>query len=72
MTSESNRRGVLGTNYVQRVLTKWGWGFQKIDQENDDGFDAIIYIRSKKLMQTLQMTSANSFGKVLEVCFMSK
>ncbi|HIH9640146.1 TPA: DUF4365 domain-containing protein [Klebsiella pneumoniae] len=48
MTSESNRRGVLGTNYVQRVLTKWGWGFQKIDQENDDGFDAIIYIRSKK------------------------
>ncbi|MDM3114219.1 DUF4365 domain-containing protein [Citrobacter sp. Cf128] len=48
MTSESNRIGMLGVNHVQRVLGKWGWGFQKIDQENDDGFDGIIYIRSKK------------------------
>lgn len=24
-----------------------GMGFSKIDQENDDGFDGIIYIRSK-------------------------
>lgn len=48
MTSESNRVGVLGANYVERVLTKWGWGFQKVDQQNDDGFDGIIYVRSKK------------------------
>ncbi|HAT7540679.1 TPA: DUF4365 domain-containing protein [Citrobacter freundii] len=49
MTSESNRTGALGVNYVERVLLEWGWGFQKIDQENDDGFDGIIYIRSKKV-----------------------
>lgn len=48
MTSESNRTGALGVNYVEGVLLEWGWGFQKIDQENDDGFDGIIYIRSKK------------------------
>ncbi|GAA5003400.1 hypothetical protein GCM10023206_07110 [Acinetobacter puyangensis] len=47
MTSESNRTGSLGTNYVEKVLLKWGWGFQPISQENDDGFDGIIYIRSK-------------------------
>lgn len=49
MTSESNRTGALGVNYVEGVLLEWGWGFQKIDQENDDGFDGIIYIRSKKV-----------------------
>ncbi|MGQ1605512.1 DUF4365 domain-containing protein [Acinetobacter baumannii] len=49
MTSESNRIGALGINYVERVLYKWGWGFQSISQENDDGFDGLIYIRSKKL-----------------------
>ncbi|MFL9550715.1 DUF4365 domain-containing protein [Acinetobacter baumannii] len=47
MTSESNRTGALGLNYVARVLLKWGWGFESISQENDDGFDGLIYIRSK-------------------------
>ncbi|AWP32154.1 hypothetical protein B9D02_05985 [Pantoea vagans] len=49
MTSESNRTGALGVNYVEKVLLKWGWGYQKIDQENDDGFDGIIYVRAKKV-----------------------
>lgn len=47
MTSESNRTGALGINYVERVLLKWGWGFQPLSQENDDGFDGLIYIRAK-------------------------
>lgn len=47
MTSESNRTGALGINYVERVLLKWGWGFEPISQTNDDGFDGLIYIRSK-------------------------
>ncbi|WP_336983935.1 MULTISPECIES: DUF4365 domain-containing protein [unclassified Cedecea] len=48
MTSESNRIGALGVGHVASLLTKWGWGYQPISQENDDGFDGIIYIRSKK------------------------
>lgn len=48
MTSESNRIGSLGVQHVSNVLTRWGWGYQSISQENDDGFDGIIYIRSKK------------------------
>lgn len=48
MTSESNRIGALGLHHVEGVLLTWGWGFQPISQENDDGFDGIIYIRSKK------------------------
>lgn len=51
MTSESNRIGSLGINYVERVLLKWGWGFQSVSQENDDGYDGLIYIRSKRLNQ---------------------
>ncbi|ENP0421785.1 DUF4365 domain-containing protein [Edwardsiella piscicida] len=47
MTSESNRIGAIGVNHVQRVLLEWGWSYQPISQENDDGFDGIIYIRSK-------------------------
>ncbi|EKN4018727.1 DUF4365 domain-containing protein [Yersinia enterocolitica] len=47
MTSESNRTGSLGINYVTNVLLRWGWGFQSISQENDDGYDGLIYIRSK-------------------------
>ncbi|MBH2697702.1 DUF4365 domain-containing protein [Serratia marcescens] len=47
MTSESNRIGSLGVNYVTGVLLRWGWGYQSISQENDDGFDGIIYIKSK-------------------------
>lgn len=47
MTSESNRIGSLGVNYVTDVLLRWGWGYQPISQENDDGFDGIIYIRKK-------------------------
>lgn len=49
MTSESNRIGALGVSYIENVLLKWGWGYQSISQENDDGFDGIIYIRSKKI-----------------------
>lgn len=48
MTSESNRTGSLGINYVENVLLRWGWGFQPISQENDDGYDGLIYIRSKR------------------------
>ncbi|ENC8103819.1 DUF4365 domain-containing protein [Escherichia coli] len=48
MTSESNRIGKMGVNYIEGVLTRWGWGYQSISQENDDGFDGLIYIRSKR------------------------
>lgn len=48
MTSESNRVGAKGVHYVKGVLLDWGWGFEDISQENDDGFDGVIYIRSKK------------------------
>ncbi|MEG1112927.1 MAG: DUF4365 domain-containing protein [Hafnia sp.] len=48
MTSESNRTGSLGIGYISNLMKRWGWGFQDISQENDDGFDGIIYIRSKK------------------------
>lgn len=43
MTSESNRIGKMGVNYIEGVLTRWGWGYQSISQENDDGFDGLIY-----------------------------
>lgn len=51
MTSESNRTGAKGVNYVQGVLLDWGWGFETLSQENDDGFDGVVYIRSKKCNQ---------------------
>lgn len=48
MTSESNRTGAKGVNYVENVALDWGWGFQDLSQVNDDGFDGIIYLREKK------------------------
>ncbi|MCE1275510.1 DUF4365 domain-containing protein [Enterobacter hormaechei subsp. xiangfangensis] len=48
MTSESNRIGSIGVNFITSIFTKWGWGFQPISQENDDGFDGLLYIRTKK------------------------
>ncbi|MEG6137987.1 DUF4365 domain-containing protein [Enterobacter kobei] len=48
MTSEANRIGSLGISHAKTVFTQWGWAFESISQENDDGFDGLVYIRSKK------------------------
>lgn len=48
MTSESNRIGSIGITFITSIFQKWGWGFQAISQENDDGYDGLLYIRSKK------------------------
>ena len=49
MTSEANRIGSLGISHAKTVFTQWGWAFESISQENDDGFDGLVYIRSKKI-----------------------
>lgn len=49
MTSESNRISVLSTNFVQSVAAVWGWTCQAMAQENDDGFDGYLYIRTNQI-----------------------
>lgn len=49
MTSESNRISSASTAYVQGISASWGWTWQAMSQENDDGIDGLLYLRTKKI-----------------------
>ena len=49
MTSESNRISAASTAYVDAVCRAWGWSWQEIGQADDDGFDGLVYLRSKRI-----------------------
>lgn len=49
MTSESNRISGASIAYIHGVSTSWGWAWQPLSQENDDGIDGLLYLRIKKV-----------------------
>ena len=49
VTSESNRISAASTAYVDAVCRAWGWSWQEVGQADDDGFDGLVYLRSKRI-----------------------
>lgn len=49
MTSESNRISAASIAYINAVCRAWGWSWQEIGQADDDGFDGLVYLRSKRI-----------------------
>lgn len=45
MTSETNRVSSASLAFIQSVCASWGWSWQPISQENDDGIDGLLYLR---------------------------
>lgn len=49
MTSESFRISAASSAYVKGVCASWGWSWQEMSQENDDGLDGLAYVRTKSV-----------------------
>lgn len=49
LTSESNRISAASTAYVDAVCRAWGWSWQEVGQADDDGFDGLVYLRTKRI-----------------------
>lgn len=49
MTSESNRISAASVAYVDGVCRAWGWAWSEMGQADDDGFDGLIYSRTKQI-----------------------
>jgi hypothetical protein len=64
MTSEANRIGSLGIKPRENPSTV---GLPlKVFQENDDGFDGLVYIRSKKIAPKDPENRTSILGFLLE------
>lgn len=52
ITSESNRTSGASLAYVHTVASSWGWSWQPMSQDIDDGLDGVLFVRAKVVDST--------------------